>query len=457
MEDLPCYVGEFVGTYLLVFAAGCNLIVGTPVWAPISIAATLVVLVYALSSVSGAHLNPAITLAAGILGKMPWKKVGVYSLMQIVGGTLGALTYTLCFWKELPLQSASNYNWLQVGLAEALYTCMLCFVVLNVAMAGRDTHNHHYGLAIGFVIVAAGYSIGHVSGGILNPALTLGMDIMSKSYSFKWPFLYVLFELIGACMAAGLFKACRPEDDYRLEGYSGMGGNYVGLEPKMSARLAAEFLGTFFIVLTIGLNVLGESVQPMLSIGTSVMCMTCALRNISGGLFNPASTLAIFSGTYNILTGRSAGLYMLVQCLGGITGALFYAMIEHGHTFPLEPGKDFGWLHAAVAETIFTAVLAFVVLSTSTGHGEHLNEYAGVAIGFTAIGGGIAVGIISGGVLNPASSVAISTIHLPRGGIRQFWHGCFYVLFEIAGGGIAAALFMVMHPSLSKAQKVTLP
>jgi len=430
MEGLPCYLGEFVGTYLLAFAVGCNLIVGTPVWAPISIAATLVVLVYAFASVSGAHLNPAVSLAMGMLGKLPWKKVGLYSLMQIFGAIFGALTYTLCFWKELPIQPAGSYNWFQVGLVEALYTCFLCFVVLNVAAANRGKDEHqYYGFAIGFSLVAAGYAASHISGSVLNPALVLGMNIMSSEGGFKWPFVYLVFELLGALIAATLFKCCRPDDDSL--GRPGMAGNYTSTP---AAKLAAEFTGTFFIVLTVGLNVLGESVQPMLSIGTSLMCMTFALRNVSGAIFNPASTLAVYIGTYNNITSKETGLYIAMQCAAGIIGAFFYTIIEHGHTFPLEPGKDFGWLHVACAEIIFTTVLVFVFLSVSVvsvdRHGDNLREYQGVAIGLTAIGSGIAVGIISGGVLNPAISMGVSTVHMPRGGIRQFWHGCFYVLSD---------------------------
>merc|ERR1719379_3172007 len=97
-------------------------------------------------------------------------------------------------------------------LVEVLYTFMLCFVVLNVATATKWKGNQFFGLAIGFVIIAGGYAGGNVSGGAFNPAVALGIDVSSAGLGFGWGFAYAGYELLGAALAAGLFRVVRPDD-----------------------------------------------------------------------------------------------------------------------------------------------------------------------------------------------------------------------------------------------------
>merc|ERR1719456_2137823 len=90
---------------------------------------------------------------------------------------------------------------------------MLCFVVLNCAASTSNSNNQFYGLAIGFVIVAGGYGAGHISGGAFNPAVALGIDLSSAMHhGVFWGPIYVVFELIGAALAAGLFRVVRAHE-----------------------------------------------------------------------------------------------------------------------------------------------------------------------------------------------------------------------------------------------------
>jgi len=82
-SDAGKYVSEFVGTYLLVFTVGCNVISGSPVWAGTSIGCVLMVAIYALGGVSGANFNPAVSVALGLSEKLPWKDVGIYCAVQM--------------------------------------------------------------------------------------------------------------------------------------------------------------------------------------------------------------------------------------------------------------------------------------------------------------------------------------------------------------------------------------
>jgi aquaporin Z len=309
---------------------------------------------------------------------------------------------------------------------------MLCFVVLNVAVAKKTTPNDYFGLAIGFVIVAGAYGAGAVSGGCFNPAVAIGIDVSSAHLGIGWCLAYTVFELIGAALAAGLFKVVRPAEFEE------------GAETSTASKLTSEFLGTYILVLTVGLNVLGKSPAGAFSIAASLMCMIFALGDVSGAHFNPAVTLAIFcSKLCPELTPADVGMYMGTQILGGIAAAFTYAGIYHGQTFPLGPGKGFGWAQVSVAEIVFTFVLCLVVLCAAVSSKTKTPQLFGLAIGSCVTVGGFAIGGISGGSLNPAVSFGISTSSLLNGG--KFYEALIYSGLEFVGAAAAAGVVMVTH------------
>merc|ERR1719407_456415 len=120
-----------------------------------------------------------------------------------------------------------------------------------------------------------------------------------------------------------------------------------------------------------------------------------------------------------------------------------YIALHGGKTLALGPGKDFGWGHAAVAEIVFTFVLCFVVLCVATVK-EPSKDMFGLAIASCVTAGGYAIGAVSGGSLNPAVSIGISGSHIIGGG--HFYNCLIYSLYEFVGAGIAAGVFMVVHP-----------
>merc|ERR1719235_1187282 len=123
---------------------------------------------------------------------------------------------------------------------------MLCFVVLSTVLPSRQDQEsppQFAPLAIGFVIIAGAYGAGAISGGCFNPAVALAIDVSSAGLGFGWSLAYVAYEIVGACLAAALFRMVRPDD---------FGGSRTyGL----ATKLLSEFLGTFYLVLTVGLNV----------------------------------------------------------------------------------------------------------------------------------------------------------------------------------------------------------
>ena len=141
--------------------------------------------------------------------------------------------------KLFHLAPTPGFSWWQAGLAELLYTFMLCFVVLNVACSKKHAgNNQSYGLAIGFVVVAGGYGAGHISGGCLNPAAAIGIDVSSAGLGFGWCFLYTIFGFIGAALAAVAFRVCRPEEKKE--------DAECPADYEIASKVVSEFLGTYF-------------------------------------------------------------------------------------------------------------------------------------------------------------------------------------------------------------------
>jgi aquaporin Z len=423
---------EFIGTYLLVLTVGCNVLGGSGTWAALSIASVLMVSIYALGSVSGANFNPAVSLALLLNGTFSPGKACVYMLTQVVGGLCAGATYLWLHGKAFNLEPGPGFTWQGAAVAEIAYTFMLCFVVLRAAVSeSNPANNEYFGLAIGFVIVAGGYAAGWISGGAFNPAVAIGIDVASAGMGVKYCLPYAAFEFIGAALAVGA--------NNMVEKNSPLGAS--------GSKMLSEFLGTFMLVLTVGLNVTGGSPAPALSIGASLMCMIYALGGVSGAHFNPAVTMALTAA------GKSpvgdVAPYMVSQIAGGICAALVYTFTT-GSAVPLAPGKGFGMGAAAFAEIMYTFVLCFVVLNvatlTGTGgmtSGAKSSQIYGLAIGFCIVVGGYAIGGVSGGSLNPAVSIALDTTNAMKGGS---WMNCLlYSAFEFVGAGLAAGAFMVVR------------
>jgi len=423
-------IAEFTGTFLLIFTIGCNVLSGSGIWAGISIACVLMVSIFAFGAISGANFNPAVSVALGINGNLEWPQVGMYAGVQLAGGIAAGFAYFGLFGKAFALGPAKGFNIASAGACEVLYTFMLCFVVLNVAAVKKGCQNW-FGLAIGFVIVAGAYGAGAVSGGCFNPAVAIGIDV-SHSFVPFYSLAYTAFELIGAALAAGLFKVIRPKGGEENEDYA------------LPSKLASEFIGTYILVLTVGLNVLAKSPAGAFSIAASLMCMIFALGDVSGANFNPAVTLAILIHKKGE-GAADAGAYIGTQLVGGIAAAFTYSFIHGGKSFPLGAQPGYAMSQALTAEMMFTFVLCLVVLCTAVHDKTKSANFFGLAIGSCVTVGGCAIGAISGGSLNPAVSFGIATSSVMQHGANSLLNAATYSLAEFAGAGIAAGIVMVTH------------
>lgn len=204
------YVMELVGTFVLVLTVGCSVIgAGAGALAPLAIGAALMVMVFAGGHVSGAHYNPAVTLAVFLRGRCPASDVGPYLAMQALGAALAASVVGFLHPQALVVPQAPDA--LRALTAELLWTAVLAFVVLNVATAKGTAGNSFYGLAIGLTVTAGALAVGPISGGAFNPAVALGASLMGLfSWSHLW--IYLVGNFAGGAAAAFLFKQLNPAD-----------------------------------------------------------------------------------------------------------------------------------------------------------------------------------------------------------------------------------------------------
>lgn len=204
---------EAIGTFFLVLAVGLS-VNGGAALAPIGIGFTLMVMVYAGGRISGAHYNPAVSLAAMIRGALPRGQLLPYWAAQFAG----AIAAGLLTWKfsghPVHVAPADATTALKAVVGEAVTTFALAYVVLHVATSRRTEGNSYYGLAIGGTVAAMAVWMGPISGGAFNPAVGLGPAVVElilgdAPSSLAW--VYAVGPLAGAAVAGYAFKFQEPD------------------------------------------------------------------------------------------------------------------------------------------------------------------------------------------------------------------------------------------------------
>jgi aquaporin Z len=206
-------------------------------------------------------------------------------------------------------------------------------------------------------------------------------------------------------------------------------------------KYIAEFIGTFFLVLTIGCTGIGAgaSVIAPLAIGAALMVMVFAGGHISGAHYNPAVTLGV------LIRGKVKAAdvvpYMVAQLVAAAIAALVVSKFLRAGIVVIPIVPKIG--PALLAEFLFTFALVYVVLNAATAEGTSGNSFYGLAIGMTVMTGAFAVGDISGGAFNPAVALGISVL-----GISSWNNIWIYLLADFAAAVVAALIFQLINPPM---------
>jgi aquaporin Z len=205
------YITEFIGTFFLVLTIGMVVIGGKGDFAPFAIGSALMVMIFAGGHISGAHYNPAVTLAVLLRGKISGGEAVVYVIVQVLGSIAAALMVIYLMYDKIPDNAVDMISAPRGLLAEFLGTFALAYVVLNVATSKDTNGNSFYGLAIGFTVLTMALAFGGISGGAFNPAVAVGISILKlAAWSSLWIYLFGCFA--GAAAAALIFRITNPDD-----------------------------------------------------------------------------------------------------------------------------------------------------------------------------------------------------------------------------------------------------
>lgn len=204
------YVTELIGTFFLVLTVCCVSLTGAQLGA-LAVGAVLMTMIFAGGHISGAHYNPAVTLAVFLRGRLDVKEIGPYMGAQLIGALAAAgLSRFIIDAKPVAL-TATGDRLFAAFVAELLFTFALAYVVLNVATSKAHPNNSFYGLAIGFTVLAGAVAVGGLSGAAFNPAVGLGIAVSGvASWSLIW--VYLVAPLAGGAAAAYAFRYLNPDD-----------------------------------------------------------------------------------------------------------------------------------------------------------------------------------------------------------------------------------------------------
>lgn len=476
LDVVAPYLAELVGTFLITVTYACNPPtwgsglggLSDPVWSITSTAFMWTALIYAFRHVSGAQLNPSVTMGLLIAGRMTAQRALAFVFFQLIGA-VGAMFAIYGMNQATERATAilgphEGCSWFQVGLVEVLYSALTCFVYLSCAASVVNNplkrQNGFIGYAVGFSVIAGGYACWEVSRAVLNTAIAISIAIVAASVgsSVMPAFYYILFDVLGALLGVGFFAAVRPREFRRSDLQVQAGTPPVGL----SQAVLAEFIGTFYIILTKALSRLSpaaDSLPDAWAVLAVVVCMSCSLRDISGGHFNPAVTLSAWS-TRRSMALKNAVAAITIQIIAGVAAAAVSDMYREriglskgqAHTVGTVGMAERSYSQESVmtAEFVFTFLVCYTVLATGLVPPVPLqkqpNNAAGIAYGAVQSMVEFSTKNLSSSSMNPAVVIAFEILCVRGGGdARPHWR---VIGSEVAGAVFAAGCFFVTHAAL---------
>lgn len=208
-------LAEFIGTYSLVFAGTGAIIVDsithslTHVGVAITFGLVVLALIYSFGHISGAHFNPAVTLAFLSLGEINKREAILYFFTQLIAASVASFTLLLMFGNVSHLGATlPRGSWMQSFVLEFVLTFILVMVILTSAVHGKATKSFA-GIAIGATVSLEAMFGGPISGASMNPARSFGPAVVSCTFDSLW--IYLVATMLGALCAALIYKIFHEE------------------------------------------------------------------------------------------------------------------------------------------------------------------------------------------------------------------------------------------------------
>ncbi len=214
-QNLKKYFAEFIGTFALTFAGTAAIVTNakTGVLGGVGIALVfgfiVAVMVYSIGHISGAHINPAVTIALWLGRKFNKKDVAPYIIAQLLGACLASLLVLNILGNNLSIGATlpKDGNYIQSFFLEIVMTFFLMFVILSCAI-GKMEYKQFAGWAIGTTIAIDALFGGAISGASMNPARSFGPALVSGNFSYHW--IYWIAPITGAILALIIYRLIEP-------------------------------------------------------------------------------------------------------------------------------------------------------------------------------------------------------------------------------------------------------
>ncbi len=237
------YAAEGVGTFAYVFF-GCGVRImlqgdvasaSNQLLLYSTFGLTLFALTFALSHISAAPFNPAITLGLAVARRFPWLYVLPYWIAQVAGAILASALHSLLF----PARAVAGHYGATVptvGVAQAVaIEAIITFFLMLVAMStatDRRVNRGVVGLAMGLTVTLAGFFAGPLTGGSMNPARSLAPALFAGGHALSLVWIYWVGPLIGAVLGAIIYELLRGGEEYALEAPAGV---FAGLRKEKAS------------------------------------------------------------------------------------------------------------------------------------------------------------------------------------------------------------------------------
>lgn len=463
-------VAEFVGCMVQALAWNCAELgkgsskVGE--WKPLVVGLMLMVSTYSFAAVSGAHLNPAVSITVGLSNMGDWNRLAKYILCQILGCATGVLLSCMTYQKTA-VEAIGPRNGFSSGsafISEFLYTAMVCLVYLNVMLSRGNNSvkagNQFYGLAIGFAVAAGCWAVEDISGAIFNPAMAIAIDIQNVKKGVGYGLEYSFAQVLGAFFAATVYRIMRPNEavaDHE-EYLASQQSKHDGIA---YPKLVAEGSGTFLVVFTFGMTTLSKTYhnERPFAAAASLAAMHYSVSDLSGGHFNPAVTLSVMLNGRGKCSVKQGIAYIASQIVCAAIAAFLYTAMRYPHNFPAIPAeasREYGVWQMSSVDMIFAFVVCYAAVATITVKGiranlEH-NYYSGLAYGFSSAAGGFALLKLLNSLANPAMTLGLAlAFYISEG--KGNPEALPVALSQFVGAVLASALFRFTHAAHYRRRK----